>query len=109
MGDADVPIRLERSTDPQEQENAHGGEKSGESNQPIQRQPDPPRVHDAQQEEADGDLGQRQRDERLDPIRPADGQEIPLLREGEVELVAAQSADGDLAGDQGGADDGGEL
>lgn len=58
MGDADVPIRLEGSTDSQEEEHGNGGEKSGESDQAVQGQSDLSRVHDAQQKEADGDLGQ---------------------------------------------------
>ena len=107
--DADVPIRFERSADSQEEEYANGGKQSGESDQAVKRQSDFPRVHNPQEEEADGDLGQSQGDERLDPIRPSDRHKIALLCECEVELVAAQSSDGDFAGDQGGSDDGGEL
>ena len=109
VGDANVPIRLDRSTDSEEEEYRNGGEESGEADQAVQGQSDLSCVHDAQQEEADGDLGQGQSDERLDPVRPSDGHEIALLGEREVELMAAQSSDGDLAGDQGCSDDGGEL
>lgn len=109
MGHVDVPIRLERSTDPDEEKDAHGREEGDEADQAVQGQPDLPRIHNAEQEEADGDLSQGQGEERLDPVRPADGHEIALLGERQVELMASQSSHRDLTRDQGCSDDGGEL
>ena len=73
--DTHIPVCSERSADAEEQEDAHGGEKGNVYYNSVHGSSHLLRVHDAEKEEANRDLHEREGDERLYPIGPADNLE----------------------------------
>ena len=66
--DLDIPISLQRPANAQEEEYRRRGEEHQEADQAVKCELEFPSIDDAQQEEADGDLGQGEGDEGLDPV-----------------------------------------
>lgn len=66
-------------------------------------------VHDPQEKEADGDFGEHECDEGLDPVGPAHDDEDSALTGLQIVFVAAQTAADDLGCDEAAADQVGGL
>ena len=106
--DAHVPVCSERSTDAEEQEDAHGGKSSNARHESVHASIHMLGVYDPEEKQTDGDLHKRQSDECLDPVGPADDYEESSLRRRQVVLVSSQAID-NLGRDHSGAEHGRHL
>ena len=89
--DPHIPICSERSADAQEEEDADGGEQGNVCYESVHGSSHLPGVAYTEKEQANRDLHEREGDERLYPIGPADNLEQPSLRSSQVVLVPSQS------------------
>ena len=100
--DPHIPICPERSADAEKQEDAHGAEEGNVRYESVHGPSHLPGIANAEKKQADGDLHERESDECLYPIGPADDLEQPPLRSSQVVLVPSQSRE-DFSRDQSGA------
>ena len=89
--DPHIPICPEGSADAEEQEDAHGGEQGNVCYESVHGPSHLPGIAYAEKEQANRDLHEREGDERLYPIGPADNLEQPSLRSSQVVFVPPQS------------------
>ena len=105
---SDIPIRLQRSADPDEKKHRYSREQRREDYKRIHSPLHLPRFHNAEEEEAYRYLRQAQRNKRLNPIPPPQRLKSSPLRISQVEFVSAEAVD-DFRCYHAGADDCGHL
>ena len=106
--DTHIPICPERSADGEEEEDADGGEEGNGCYESVHGSSHLLGIHDTEKEEADGDLHERESDEGLYPIGPAENLEEASLRRSQEVFVPSQSCK-DFRRDQPSAEHRGQL
>ena len=89
--DIHIPVRSEGSADSKEQKYAHCGKQSNARYESVHPTNHMLGVHNAEEKQANRNFHERESDESLDPVGPADHLEYSSLCRIQVVLMSSQS------------------